>query len=200
MRTRNESVVSVRLTQELTDHVTADVCQSQVEAAETNRQAMVVETEEVEERRMEVVDVHSILDRGPAELVGAADHLASLDAAARHPQAERKGMVIASGLLIIAFVIVGEWRTPELAGTYDKRFIKQASLLQISDQRRCRLVDDTAVVLQVLVERVVVIPRGVVEAYKPDSTFDKPPCQQTIATKCRVRVSGVAAVLVVRWF
>ena len=128
MRTRNESVVSVRLTQELTDHDTADVCQSHVEAAETNRQAMVVETEEVEERRMEVVDVHSILDRCPSELVRFPYNVTALYAAACHPQAESEWVMVAPGFLTVAFMVVRQWRSPELTCTHDERIVEQAAL------------------------------------------------------------------------
>ena len=58
--------------------VAADVGQPLVAALEEVRQLAVVEAEELEDRGVEVVDVHAVLDGAEAELVGGADRLPPL--------------------------------------------------------------------------------------------------------------------------
>ena len=56
----------------------ADVGQPEVAALEAEGQLGVVEAEQVQDRRLQVVDVDAVLDRREAELVGLADDLARL--------------------------------------------------------------------------------------------------------------------------
>ncbi len=70
-----------------------DVGEAEVAALEAEGEAGVVETEEVQERGVQVVDVHAVFDRVEAEVVGGAERQARLDPVAGHPVggAELKG-------------------------------------------------------------------------------------------------------------
>ncbi len=49
-----------------------DVAQPELAAVETVRQLLVVETQQVKNGRMQIVDVHAVLDSVVPELVGGA--------------------------------------------------------------------------------------------------------------------------------
>ena len=55
------------------DDPAADVGQAEVAALEAVGQPQVVEAEQVEDRRLDVVDVDAVLDAREAELVGLAE-------------------------------------------------------------------------------------------------------------------------------
>ena len=54
-----------------------------------------VKAQQVEERSVEIVDVNWFVDRGPAKIIGFADHLSAPYATTRHPGAEGAGVMIA---------------------------------------------------------------------------------------------------------
>src|SRR5262249_19125470 len=83
--------------QQLLDPRAGNVGQAEVAALELVRQLQVVESEQVQDRRVQVVDVDRLFGDVPAQLVGLAEHLAALDAAAGHPQRERERVVVAAG-------------------------------------------------------------------------------------------------------
>src|SRR4051794_20558779 len=57
---------------------------------------LVVDAEEVQERRLVIVDVDRILGDVPSEVVGLAKDVPRFDAAARHPEGEGPAEVIAA--------------------------------------------------------------------------------------------------------
>ena len=65
--------------------IAADVGQPLLAALEEIRQLAVVQAEQLEDRGVQVVDVHAVLDGAEAEFVGGADDLAPLDPAAGQP-------------------------------------------------------------------------------------------------------------------
>src|SRR5438105_1552505 len=66
-------------------HLAADVGQAEIAALETIGQPLVIEAEEVQERGLEVVDVHGIFGDVVAKIVRLAEGDAALDAAAGQP-------------------------------------------------------------------------------------------------------------------
>ena len=81
--------------QDLRDDVAFDVGQAEVAALELVGELFVVDPQQPQHRRVQVVHVDGILDDVVAELVGAADGHARLGAAAGQPHRERPRMVIA---------------------------------------------------------------------------------------------------------
>src|SRR5262249_14862823 len=78
-------------------HLAGDVGQPHVAAAEPVGQPLVVDAQQVQHGRVQVVHLHLVLDRVEAVLVsGAVDH-APLDAAAGQPHREAVGAVIPAG-------------------------------------------------------------------------------------------------------
>src|SRR5688572_29743413 len=82
-----------------------------LEALEFVGEAGVVETQEVQNRGVQVPDVNAIARDVEAELVALAERHARLDAAAGEPHGEGVGMVIAA---VIAFAL-DHRRSAELA-------------------------------------------------------------------------------------
>src|SRR5437868_313381 len=84
------------LGEEALDDLAVDVRQAVVAALEAVGQLLVVHAEQVEDRRLQVVDVDLVLAHGEAELVALAVAEARLDAAARHEHGVAVGVVIAA--------------------------------------------------------------------------------------------------------
>src|SRR5262245_13404798 len=75
-----------RLGDQLLDHVAVDVREAEVAARVAVGELLVVEAHQLEDRRLEIVDVDALLHRLEAELVGRAVDVAALRAAARQPR------------------------------------------------------------------------------------------------------------------
>ena len=73
-----------------------DVGEAVVAAAVAIDEALVVETEQVENDSVEVVVVDGVFDDADAVLVGGAVADAALDAAAGHPHGEPRGVRVAA--------------------------------------------------------------------------------------------------------
>ncbi len=91
-------------------------------------EAGVVEAEEVEDRGVQVVDVHAVLLGAEADGVGGAEEGAALDAAAGEPGGEAVGVVVAAGAAL------GHGHAAELAAPDDERALEQAAALQVGEQ------------------------------------------------------------------
>src|SRR5687768_3384233 len=102
-------------------YVPADVGEPKVAALEAVGEFGVVEAEEVQEGGVEVVDVDGVFDDVPADLVRFSDDLAAFDAAAGHPDGERKGMMVATGDFGVAFAVLAKGRAAEFRTPHDER-------------------------------------------------------------------------------
>ena len=76
-------------------HVAVDVGQAEVASLVAVSQLLVIDSEEVQTGRVEIVDVNRILGDPEAELVGRAVRVSFFDAAAGHPDAEAFLVVVA---------------------------------------------------------------------------------------------------------
>src|SRR5690349_6427298 len=81
--------------QEFRDDAAGDVGEAVLAALKFESQLFVIKADEVQQRRVEVVDMDGILDDGVAEVVCFADGDAGLGAAAGHPDAEGIYVMIA---------------------------------------------------------------------------------------------------------
>ena len=84
-----EAAVTPRLRHDDVDDLPVDVRQPEVPALVREGQPRVVDAEQVQHRRVQVVDVHRVLDDVEGEVVGLAVGRARLAPAARHPDGER---------------------------------------------------------------------------------------------------------------
>lgn len=100
--------------------VAAEIGKALLPPLEQVRQAKVIEAEQTQDCRVQVVDVDSIQGGAEAEFVGGADHLSALDPAAGQPGREAVGVVIAAGALV-GIAAVGDRRATELAAPEEKK-------------------------------------------------------------------------------
>src|SRR6185312_16964773 len=100
--------------QDLLDHLAAHVGEAEVAAQQLEGQLRVVDAEEVEHGRVEVVHGHRVLHRHVAELVRGAVGEAAADASPGHP--DRKALDV-----MVAAVTLGHRRASELAAPDDER-------------------------------------------------------------------------------
>lgn len=75
-------------------NVAVDVGQPETSALVFESQALVVDTHQVEDRSIEVVDVNRSIDDVVAVLVGLAIDVAAFDTAACHPDRETAGVMV----------------------------------------------------------------------------------------------------------
>ena len=161
------------------------VRQAEVAAAEAVGQPLVVEPQQMQDGRVQVVESEDVLDRVIAILVGRTVNRAALDSTPGQPHAEAEWVMVAS---VDALHKRG---SAELARPDDQCLVEQTARLEILDQTCNRLIDLERVdfvprfELAVLISRsadvrghVFGVPHGQLdETY---ASFDQPPGQQTL--------------------
>ena len=95
-----------------------------------------VEAEEVEDRGVEVVDAHPVLDRLEAELVARAMRHAPLHASSRQPHGKGVRVVVAAGLI----PLLRDREAAELPPPDNERLVEQPTSVEILQERRDRAV------------------------------------------------------------
>ena len=116
-----------------------DVGQAEVAAGVAVGELLVVEAEQVQDRRVQVVDVDLVLDRLEAELVGRAVRRGR-PSRRRRPATRVKPVVVVVAAVDLAGVRAGvrqldRRRAAELAAPDDQRVVEQPALLQVGEQR-----------------------------------------------------------------
>ena len=139
-----------------------DVGEAEVAALVTVGQAGVFDAHQVENRRVEVVYMHAILDDIVTEVVGLAVGRALVDAGAGHQYREAARMVVAAvvGLRERALRVgcAAEFAAPD-----DERIVEQAALLKVGKQAGRGLVGIFALALNGIGQAAVVVPTHVEE-------------------------------------
>src|SRR6266852_6055866 len=113
-------------------HPRQPLVQPLVEEAEP----LVIETHQLQDRRVQVADVMAFLLGAEAQLVGAADRLAAFDAGAGEPHREAERVVIAPRP---TDAFAGR-RAAELAAPDQERLVPQSRALQVGDEGGDRLI------------------------------------------------------------
>src|SRR5690554_5474783 len=93
-------------------------------------QSRVIDPQGVQDRRLQVVDMHRRLEDVVAKRIGLAVHLSASDPAAGHPNSEAAGVVIAPKAVgrQLALAVIG---TAELAAPNYERVLEHVTLLEI---------------------------------------------------------------------
>src|SRR5262249_33925221 len=112
-----------------------DVGEPVIAPLEAERQPGVSDAEAMQERGVEIVNVHRVLDDVVTIIVGGAVAHAGLKAAARNPHREAAAMVVAAVIrrreLALAVHGSAKFTAPD-----DERVVEQAALLEVLDKRR----------------------------------------------------------------
>ena len=181
------------LTQELLNYFAGDVRQAEIAALKTVGEPLVVQAEQVEDRRVEIIHVDRVGDDVPADLIRFTDDLPAFDAAARQPNTERERMMVPPGHIAAkARPVIAERCAAEFRRDHHQRRVEQAALVEIVEQGRNRPIDarhqEIAQAPGVLAVRV---PVAVLDADEPAPGFDQPPREQTALPEAR-RAVGFA--------
>ena len=111
------------------------VGEAKIAAAMAEGQLFVVHAELVQDRSPEVVHRTLVLDNVVTVLVGGAGNSAAPDAAAREPDGEPEGVVVA------AVGALGEGGPAEFAGPNDECFVEEAARFEVFEESGDGLVD-----------------------------------------------------------
>src|SRR3954462_4707420 len=126
---------------DVVDHGTGHVGEAEIAAAVAIGQLRVIDAEQVEDRRVEIVNVHRLVDRLEAEVVGGAVTHPPLDPAPAQPHREAERVVIPPVLGLPRAAADFHHRRPsELGPAHDERVLEEAARFQVLDHRRERLV------------------------------------------------------------
>src|SRR5262245_33996238 len=128
-----------------------------------------IQSERLEERRVQVGDADDLLDRLVTELVSRPVHVTLLEPAPRKPKRERVAVVVA------AVRPLRDRQPAELTGPHYDGRIEQPALLQVRDQTRGWLIRHRAQSLQLLRVLGVRVPRLTAqeELHEPHPALDQ---------------------------
>ena len=91
----------------------------------------VVETHQMKDGSVQIIDVHFAVHRMVAKIVGDAMGDTASHAAAGHPHGEAVRIVLPAGRLPLSVVLLGVRSAAELAAPQDQGVMEQASHFQI---------------------------------------------------------------------
>ena len=166
-------------------HVAMDIRQAEIAALEAVGQPFVVETQQVQDRRLEVVDVDLVLDPGEAHLVGLAEREPTLHPATGQHDAEAVGIVVAPEDGAARGAAFAEGRAAKLAAPDDEGVVEQAALLEVLDQGRRGLVRLRHLLGEAIADvfggiRAVEVPAPVEEVDEADALLNEATCEQAV--------------------
>lgn len=121
-------------------HVPVDVGEPKVASIVAIGQALVIDSEQVKDRGVKVVHVDWIGDRSVSEVVGHAMGVSRFHPAAREPDGEGAGVVIATGAVLLGVGCSAEFTAPP-----DEGILEQPALLQVLEQSGDGFVDGAGV-------------------------------------------------------
>ncbi len=122
------------------------------------RESEVVESEQVEQGCVEVVDVDGIARDVPSDLIRFTVGESAFESAARHEDGESEGVVISAGDIFAAAAVFAEWGASELACDNDECFVEETALFQIFDERSDGLVGHPSIECEFVIEVGVMVP------------------------------------------
>ena len=174
-------------------NLTCHVGQTKVTSGVSEGKTFVIHPHQVQDRGVQVVDVHAAFDGAHAELVRGAVCKTALDAASGHPHGETVVVVVSTGLLggDVRRGCPAKFSTPQ-----NERLVQHAARLQVRQQRGNRLVALEG--LRPMIENIGVIVSRDVRCHRKlhdaDTSLRQPPCYQSTfgktATLTRTRLKG----------
>jgi len=149
----------------------------------------VVHPEQMQNGRVQIMDVDLALRGIKAEIVGLSIDDARLDAAARHPDSITVRMMVAAQL-IWSQVTLHHGSAPELAAPDYQSRVQEPAFLQIVDQSDARLVGLQAALLQIVdkiaIRTAMMVPPAMIQLHErtPRST-NRRASKQLLANEAR---------------
>ena len=163
-----------RLGEDLFHYIARHIGQPKISSLEFISQPEVINSQTMKDGRLQVVDVHGILEDVVGIVVGLADGQTALDTAPSHPHRETAGVMVATVVRSGEFTLTVHG-SAKLSGPHDQCVIQHTSLLEIEDQSSRGLIDPLALQRNVSRQVVVLIPAAMVELNEAHATLGKPP-------------------------
>ena len=167
--------MQVGSSQQFVNHVTVDVGQPKGSAGMSERQSFMIDSQQMQDRRLDIVHMDGIFNRMKSEVIGATDRLSHSDSSTRHPHGEGLGVMVASLGSPQRRARFHHRRSPEFTTPNHQGILEHSALFQILNQRGTRLVGLSTLVAHTLFHVAVVIPTRVIDLDKPDTSFTQPP-------------------------
>lgn len=148
---------------------------------------IIVESEQTQDRGVEVVERMDVLNRPPSEFIGDAVTYARFHTRSGEPTGKAIRIVVA------AFGSLLEERHPaEFRAPHHKRLLHESALFEVTDERCCRLVEDLSMYVVLLLQSVVPVPiqpaaaciRSVEELNETDALFDHATREYAVLCEC----------------
>ena len=137
-----------------------------------------IESEQLENRRVQIVDVNLVLHRRAAEFIRRAIDRAALHAAARQPGAERAIVVVAARILVA--IAVPNRLAPEFSAPHHQRAVEQAALLEVGEEGGARSVDFARALGQTIFEILMMIPAARPDLHEAHAALDESACDEQL--------------------
>ncbi len=117
------------LSEKRANHFAVNICQAALTAVVIERQFLVIQAEQVQDRRMKIVDRADIFFRFVAEFIRCAITQARFDACSRHPRCKAVGIVIAP----LTARLIGR-HSPEFCCPQNQGIVQHSALCQIGEE------------------------------------------------------------------
>ena len=118
---------------QILDNLAMNIGQPVITALKTERQSLVMKTEQVHDRRLQVMNMDRIFHNPESEFIGESIFESSLDSPSSHPHREAIWVVIAPEDIAFGGASFPERRPSEFAAPNDQRFIEQSALSEVLD-------------------------------------------------------------------
>src|SRR5205814_3422270 len=166
------------------------VGQTALGAVVVKGQSLVIQAEQMEQGRVQVMNRADFLYRLVTEFIRCAVAESAFYTRPRQPDGETMGVVVAT-----ARALLEGWHPAEFGHPHHERLIQQAAGFQIFDQRRARLIEDGGVHIVLFFEFLVAVPipdafthgiSPVEELHEANAALDQPSRQETILRESRL--------------
>ena len=122
------------LCQDSPNDMAVDIGQTEITAGMSIGEPLMIDSQLVQNCRMQIVYVHPILDRLISEWVTLAINLSLPESTPCHAAGERIGVVIATEQRLALLTQLGGRSATEFPAEKDDRFVQQPTLIQIGNQ------------------------------------------------------------------
>jgi hypothetical protein len=112
-----------------------DVGQSIVALLKMVGQLLVIQTQQIQNGSLQIVNMHRVLDDGKTEFIGLAVGESTFDSTPGHSYGETVGVVVATEHIAIGGSTFSEWCPAKLTSPHNQGFIQQVSSFKIVCRR-----------------------------------------------------------------
>src|SRR5438093_11493426 len=134
----------------------------------------------MEERGVQVMDVHFVLHNVETELVGFADGDAGFDAAAGEPNGEGLRMMVAPEFATSVGIALDHGGAAKFTAPNDEGIVEQTALFEVLDERGAGLVGEAGLDIKATVDFAMMVPAFVEELDETHAAFDEAAGEQAV--------------------